>query len=172
MMESKTGIGNRYRNGYTTICSIFDGWLSSKKSAEYSMEVVADLICMVKTNTKVFCIETTDNLKKYWTGGSHLVLRIKNMVPRGKSIISIGYKYNARKILSFIVTDNTGITHAGLAYLSRYPDQFYNVSILAVVRPLVRYAFFGSVNEFDSRNISTQSDMLLEKFWVTQCCCI
>ena len=94
------------------------------------------------------------------------------MVPRGKSIISIGYKYNARKILSFIVTDNTGITHAGLAYLSRYPDQFYNVSILAVVRPLVRYAFFGSVNEVDSRNISTQSDMLLEKFWVTQCCCI
>ena len=59
------------------------------------------------------------------------------MVPRGKRLIAIGYKYNARKVLSFIVTDNAGITKTGILYLSKYPDQFTNVSIRPVARPLV-----------------------------------
>ena len=74
------------------------------------------------------------------------MLRIKPMVPRGRSIIYIGFKYNVRKVLYFLVTDNTWITHAGLNYLSDYPDQFYNVAILSVASPLFMYHFFGPVN--------------------------
>ena len=59
------------------------------------------------------------------------------MVPGGRTLIAIGYKYNARKVLSFIVTDNAGSTKTGILYLSKYPDQFTNVAILPVARPLV-----------------------------------
>ena len=31
------------------------------------------------------------------------------------------------------------------------------------------YKLFGSVNEVDSHNKSRQSDLVLDKFWVTQC---
>ena len=56
------------------------------------MELGAELIGMVKTNTKVFCKETIEKLTKNWPGGSYLVLRSKPMVPGGHLLISIGYK--------------------------------------------------------------------------------
>ena len=94
------------------------------------------------------------------------------MVPRTRSLIAIGYKYIMCKFLYSIVTDNTGITHAGIPHLSKYLDQFYNFSILPAAHSFLIYNFFVYVNEFESRNISWQSDMAPEKFWVTQCCCI
>ena len=57
------------------------------------------------------------------------MLKSKPMVPGGRPLIPIGYKYNARKVLSFIVMDNAGSTKTGITYLSKYPDQFTNVSI-------------------------------------------
>ena len=59
------------------------------------------------------------------------------MVPGDRPLIAIGYKYNARKVLSFIIIDNAGITNTGITYLSHYPDQFTNAAIRPVARPLV-----------------------------------
>ena len=59
------------------------------------------------------------------------------MVPRVRPLIDIGYKYNERKVLSFIVTENAGITNTGIPYLSKYPDKFTNVAIRPVACPLV-----------------------------------
>ena len=101
------------------------------------MEVGAELIDMLKTNTKGFCEETIEKLTKDWPGGSYLVLRSKPMVIWGRLIIAIGYKYNALKVLSFIVTDNAGSTKTGIPYLSKYPNQFTNVAIFPVDLPLV-----------------------------------
>ena len=84
------------------------------------MEIGAELIGMVKTNTKGFCKETIEKLTKDWPGGSYLVLRSKPMVPGYRLIISIGYNYNARKFLYFIVTDNAGSTNTDIPYLSKY----------------------------------------------------
>ena len=67
-----------------------------------------DMIGMVKTNTKGFCRDTIEKLTKYFPGGSYLVLRSKPMLPGGRPLIAICYKYNAQKVLSFIVTDNIG----------------------------------------------------------------
>ena len=133
------------------------------------MEFVANLIGMVKTNTKLFCKGNTESITKDCTGGSCLMLSIITTVTRSRSIISIGYKYIVRKVLSFIVTDNTGIKQVGLTYLSKYLDQFYNISIHPVAQFLGMYNFFGYVNEFDSRNKKRQYYMALENFWVTQC---
>ena len=91
------------------------------------------------------------------------------MVHRGRPPIAIGYKYNARKVLSFIVTDNAGSTKTGISYLSKYPDQSTNVAIRPVARPIVMSKQFSAVNEVDSHNKSRRSDLALEKWWVTQC---
>ena len=101
------------------------------------MELGAELIGMVKTNTKGFCKEIIEKLTKNWPGGSYLVLRSKPMVPGGRPLIAIGYKYNARKVLSFIVTDSAGSTKNGVPYLSKYHDQFTNVSIRPFARTVV-----------------------------------
>ena len=50
---------------------------------------------MVKTNTKVFCKDTIENLTKNWPVGSYIVFRSNPMVPGDRPLISIGYKYNA-----------------------------------------------------------------------------
>ena len=70
------------------------------------------------------------------------MLRSKPIVPGDRPLIAIGYKYNARKVLSLIVTDNAGSTNNGIPYLSKYPDQFTNVSIRPFVRPLVMSKIF------------------------------
>ena len=57
------------------------------------------------------------------------MLRSNPMVPGVRSLISIGYKYNTKKVLYFIVTENEGSIKLGLPDLYKYPDQFYNVSI-------------------------------------------
>ena len=70
------------------------------------------------------------------------MLRSKPIVPGDRPLIAIGYKYNARKVLSLIVTDNAGSTNNGIPYLSKYPDQFTNVSIRPFARPLVMSKIF------------------------------
>ena len=136
------------------------------------MEVGVELIGIVKTNTKGFLNETIENLTKDFTGGYYLVLRSNPMVPRGMILIAIEYKYNTHNIHYFMVTDNSGITQAGLPYISKYPDQFYNVAILPVSHPLVIPKFIGVGNEFDSHNQSMESVFALEKLWVNKCGCL
>ena len=137
MMEATKGIGHKSIEGGTRDCFLFDSWFASKKAAEAAMETGAELIGMVKTNTKGFCKETIEKLTKYWPGGSYLVLRSKPMVPGDRPLIAIGYKYNVRKVLSFIVTDSSGRKKTGIPYLSKYPDQFTYVVIRPVAYPLV-----------------------------------
>ena len=54
------------------------------------------------------------------------------MVPGDKPLIAIGYKYNARNVLYFIFKDSAGRTKTSITYLSKYPNQFTNVSIRPV----------------------------------------
>ena len=54
-----------------------------------------------------------ENLTKDWTGGYYHVLRSKSVVPRGGPLIAIGYKYNVRKIIYFIVIEVAGRKKSG-----------------------------------------------------------
>ena len=65
------------------------------------------------------------------------MLRRNPMVPGGRPLIAIGYKYNVRKVISFIVTDNSGITQEILTCLFKYTDQFTNFSITLLISPLL-----------------------------------
>ena len=59
------------------------------------------------------------------------------MVPGDRPLIDIGYKDNARKVRSVIVTDNAVSTKTVIPYLSKYPDQFTNFAIRPVARTIV-----------------------------------
>ena len=167
IMEATKGIGKKSIKGGTKHCLLFNSWFASKKAEEATMEVSAELIGMVKTNTRGFCKETIQKLTKDWPGGSYLLLRSKHMVPGDRPLIYIGYKYNAQKVLSFVFTDNAWSTKTGIPCLSKYPEQFTNVVISPVSRPLVVSKQY-SVNQVDSHNKSRQSYLALEKWWVTQ----
>ena len=83
------------------------------------------------------------------------------MLPRGRLLIDMGYKYNAHKFLSFVVTYDAWITKSGHTYLYKHPDKYSNVAIHPVSRPLIMYKFFGYVNEVDYHKKSRQSDLAL-----------
>ena len=70
VMEATKGIGQKSIEGGTKDCLLFDSWFASNKAAEAAMEIGAELIGMVKTNTKGFCKDTIEKLTKYWSGGS------------------------------------------------------------------------------------------------------
>ena len=110
MMEASKGIGQKYRKGATKDCFLFDSWFSSKRLEESVMEVGAESIGIVKKKAKGLCKDTIKNIKNDWPGGSYLMLRIKPMVHGGRPLIAIGYKYDAWKIIYFIVTYNAGST--------------------------------------------------------------
>ena len=74
---------------------------------------------MDKADRKGFFKDNIKNVTKDWPRGSYLVLKIKYTVTRDSPLISIGYTYNAQKVLSFINTEGTGITKADIFYLSK-----------------------------------------------------
>ena len=129
MTEATKWIGQKSVKGGTKDFFLFDSWFDYKKASESAMELGDEFIGVVKTNTKGFCKETIKKLTKYCLGGYYLVLRIKPMVPGGRPLISIGYKYNGWKVLFFIAISDAGSTKAGITYLYKYPGPFNNVSI-------------------------------------------
>ena len=67
------GYTSEVLKGGTNDFFLFDSWFASKKAAEAAMELGAELIGMVKKNTKGFCKETIEKRTKDWPGGSYLV---------------------------------------------------------------------------------------------------
>ena len=102
-MEATKELDQRYVNGTTEDCFIFCYWFDSKSSTEAAMGVCADIIDIFK-----FWKDNIDNTKKGFPVVYYLVLKKNYMMPRGLTLIAIGYKYNARKDLSFIATEYTG----------------------------------------------------------------
>ena len=76
-----------------------------------------------------FFLATLEKLMKDWPGGSYLVLEINPRFPGERPLLSIGYKYNSRKVLGFIATEVAGSTEPGDPYLSLFPDIFSYVSV-------------------------------------------
>ena len=83
---------------------------------------------------------------------------------KGASWTGPSHKYNSRKVLSFVATEGAGRNTLGVTYLSKYPDQFSNVSIRLVDCPPLMFKFYCLVNEVESHNKSQQLDIVLVKF--------
>ena len=64
MVEATKGIGQKAIKGGKKDCFLFDSQFASKKAAKSKVEVGANSIGMVRTNTKGFCKETIEKLTK------------------------------------------------------------------------------------------------------------
>ena len=62
-------------------------------------------------------------------GGFHIVMNSAPIVPGDKPIMAIGYKCISQKVLGFIAVEGDGSTEPVVPYLSRYPENYYNLSI-------------------------------------------
>ena len=88
--------------------------------------------------------------------------------PGERPLLAIGYNYNSSKVLGFIATEGAGSTEPGDPYLSCFPDIYSNVSVHPVVRPHLLGRYFNACNAIDNHDRVRQSDLALEKYWVTQ----
>ena len=120
-----------------------------------------------KTRQKGFCLSTLENLMKDWPGGSYLVMKSNPRVPGGRALLAIWCKYNSRKVLGFIATEGAVITEPGDTYLYLSPDSYYNFSVCPVVITHLMSRYFNACNAIDNHNMTQQSDLALENYWVT-----
>ena len=83
-------------------------------------------------------------------------------------LIAIGYSYSTRTSLCFVATKNAGSTRAGEPYEMKFTDDFGNVVAREVERPEILSEFFKYSNKIDVHNQKRQSNLKLEKRWLTK----
>ena len=145
-----------------------DIWFSSVKEDEEAMAAGVDYCGLAKKIHKGFCIATLENETKNFPGGSYLVMKSTPRVTGGIPLLTIGYKYNSRRVLRFITTEEDGSTETGDPYLSCFPETYYNDSVRCVVCPHLIGRYFSACNAIKNQNRMQNSDLALEKYWVTQ----
>ena len=85
----------------------------------------------------------------------------------GVKLVGIGYKYNSRKVLLFVMTKNAGKTIPGSPYIARFTDEFGNVKSRRVERPDCISQYFKCANKIDRHNHLRQGILRLEQYWRT-----
>lgn len=152
--------------GDTTSRNLFagDSWFASVKTAEEIYTRGSEFIGPVKTAKKLFPIKEIERIMKNWPRGTHVVLEGQGL--KETPLLAIGYKYNARKCLSFIATKNAGKTTLGRPYRARFTDKHDNVEWQEVDRPEVLADYFLCSNAVDKHNHARQSLLKLETHWV------
>ena len=60
----------------------------------------------------------------------------------GVDLISVGYKYNKKKVLTFVMTGGAGATRHSEPYEARFPDKFGNFCVRYVARPEIISNYF------------------------------
>jgi hypothetical protein len=101
---------------------------------------------------------------KGWPGGTHLVM--KGIEPYNQqALLAIGYKYNSRKVLTFVATEKSGSTLSGDPYCARWKDENSFSNARPVSRPQIVSNYFKKSNVIDTHNHVRQFELKLEKHW-------
>lgn len=149
-----------------------DSWFASVKTAKEVAGLGHEWIGPVKTARKLFPKDEIEGIMKNWPGGSFLVL--EEVYPQAgneqPTLLAIGYKYNARKVLCFVATKNAGSTSLGKPYSAKFLDSFGNLVSRPVDRPKIISNYFTYCNAIDVHNQLRQYHLALEKCWVTTNC--
>jgi hypothetical protein len=127
------------------------------------------LIATIKSNSGFFPKKQLEEKMKQWPSGSYLVMEM-TCPGSGICFYAIGYKYNARKVLCFIITVNAGSTipTKDSSYTTRFPDNHGNGFQRRVVRPGILGIYFCHSNIIDVLNQMWQDLLGLEKLWITR----
>ena len=120
----------------------------------------------VKTRHKILFLSTKEKLMKQWPSGSHVVMNGSPIVTVDRTLMSIRYRYRYQKVIVFNDMDCARSNKPGVPYLSRYPDNYSNISICPVIRPHFIGIYCGVFNAIDNHNRMHQYDLALDKHWV------
>lgn len=145
-----------------------DAWFASVTTAK-SVEQYGRFIGPVKTSHALFCKKYLETKMASWPAGSHLVLETKF---QDLPLLAIGYKYNKRKVLSFVATKGAGHTETttGHEYHARWIDDNGMTAMKDIPRPEIIAKYFQNSNVVDVHNQCRQFELALEKHWITKDC--
>ena len=118
----------------------------------------------IKTNNAGVPKEELETLMEDYPSGSSIVLKAN---VENEDVYFVGYKYNARKVMCFLCSENAGSFEDGDPYVARFPDKNGNVSKRLVPRPSVLLDYWKVSNRVDVHNQVRQFCLRLEKYWVS-----
>ena len=142
-----------------------DSWFGSVKTCVAIGKVEHHAFMMVKTAHARSPKNWLEEKMKDYPGGTWIVL--EGTAEKGVPLMAIGYKYNKKKVLTFVGTRGAGSTNQGEPYEARFPDKYGNVCVRHVARPSIVSHYFNYSNCVDVHNQGRQFDLALEKKWVT-----
>ena len=145
-----------------------DSWFGSVKSVVKIKKLLPkekEAFFQVKTAHRLFPKQYIEDLLKEEPGGTSVKLQA---VVEGVKLIALGYKYQKKRVLHFIMSQNAGSTAPGEPYEMKFPDSNGNVNIRQVPRPAIVSEYFKHSNCVDVHNQLRQSAVKLEKKWVTK----
>ena len=143
-----------------------DSWFGSAKAAANIRKAGHHAILNVKTNHSRIPKKFLEDTMKDFPGGTWITLEGR-AEKEEVDLICIGYKYNKKKVLTFICTKGAGSTKGGEPYEAKFPDKFGNVCVRYIARPECVTTYFKFSNCVDLHNQARQYDLALEKKWIT-----
>jgi hypothetical protein len=117
-----------------------DAWFGSVLTLRQLAERGFESVLQVKQNHGHYPKKFIEDALKTAPGGVSIVL--KSVTSNGHQVIAIGYRYNAKKTLFFLMSAKAGSTKPGRPYEMKYTDGFGNVKTRFVERPAVLSDFF------------------------------
>ena len=76
-------------------------------------------------------------------GGTWIVLEGRAN-KEGVDLVTLGYKYNKKKVITFVFTKGARSSAPGKPYEARFPDKYGNVCIQHVGCPEIVWTYFAS----------------------------
>ena len=143
-----------------------DSWFGSVKTAENVMQSGHHCTMIIKTAHSRSPKKWLDQTMNDMPGGTWIVLEGTTEELNCK-LVCIGYKYNKKTVLTFVLTRGAGSSEPGDPYEARFPDKYGNLCVRHVARPQVISNYFKYSNKVDIHNQVRQFDIGLEKKWIT-----
>ena len=154
---------------------IADSWFGTYQCALnlflfYGIEAV---LC-IKTGHRCTPKSQLEEVMKHWPAGSYAVLThtATGVGVDGEEadvdLVFVGYKYNCKKTLFFLMTKDAGSTKPDplQPYIAKFPDQNGNLRARAVPRCACLSNYFINSNCIDSHNHRHQHELAMEKKWI------
>ena len=121
----------------------------------------------IKTGHRFFPKEYIEQTLAPLPAGARIVL---TATVEGVALVALGYKYNRKKVLSFVMTRGAGRTTDGEPYIQKYCSKTTRqVRQRSVGRPHIISQYFRHSALIDNHNQARQGLLQLEKAWVVQC---
>ena len=106
---------------------------------------------IIKTGHSISLKAWLEKKMKEYPGGTWITLEATS-VKENLPLICIGYKYNKKKVLTFIMTKGADKSTDGDTYKACFPDKYGNVCVQLVRQPTILASYFKYSNCIDMHN--------------------